>query len=82
MSDISLRFFAISLIFELFNRMCDISAETFFQSGLMQPLHNLSVILYRIVSCDVKLFVAATPISGPQFNPITNDDSCESDDLR
>ena len=42
----------------------------------MQPLHNLSVILYNIASCDVKLFVAATPISGPQFNPITNDLKC------
>ena len=43
------------------------------------------MILYSIASCDVKLFVAATPISGPQFNPITNDDSCESmslDDLQ
>ena len=48
----------------------------------MQPLHSLSVILYSIASCDVKLFVAATPISGPQFNPITYDDSCESDEFR
>ena len=48
----------------------------------MQPLHNLSVILYKVASCDVKLFVAATPISGPQFNPIASDDSCERDEFR
>ena len=82
MSDTSLRSFAISFISELFDRIWETMDETFPQSGLIQPLHSLSVILYSIVSCDVKLYVAATPISGPQFNPITNDDSCESDEFR
>ena len=35
---------------------------------------------WMTASCDVKLFVAATPISGPQFMPITTDDSCASDE--
>ena len=37
--------------------------------------------MYNIDNCDVKLFVAATPISGPQFNPIANDDCCERDEF-
>jgi len=82
MSDTSLRSLAISFIFELFDRIWEITNEIFSQSGLMQPLHSLSVILYNTASCDVKLFVAATPISGPQFYTFTNDDSCESDEFR
>ena len=35
-----------------------------------------------MASCDVKLFVAATPISGPQFSPMTTSDSCDSDEFR
>ena len=30
----------------------------------------------------MKLFVAATPISGPQFSPMTTSDSCDSDEFR
>src|SRR5574338_475290 len=35
-----------------------------------------------MLNCAVKLFVAATPISGPQPIPITTDDSWAKDDVR
>ena len=34
-----------------------------------------------MINCDVKLLVAATPISGPQFIPITMSDSLERVDV-
>ncbi len=47
----------------------------------MSLLLNFWTILYSITSCDVKLFVAATPISGPQFKPITTSASLASEDV-
>ena len=35
-----------------------------------------------MASCDVKLLVAATPISGPQLRLITASDSCDKDEFR
>ncbi len=35
-----------------------------------------------MLSCDVKLFVAATPISGPQPIPMISDDSWAREDVK
>ena len=82
MSETSFSSFANSLILELSESIFEIESETFFQSRFMHVLQRLFVILYNIASCEVKLFVAATPISGPQLSPITTSDSCERDELR
>src|SRR5579875_760716 len=34
-----------------------------------------------MASCAVKLFVAATPISGPHPRPVAMEESCDSDDV-
>ena len=44
-------------------------------------LLNFCTILYSIVNCAVKLFVAATPISGPQLIPNVISDLRTSDDV-
>ena len=82
MSETSFSSFANSLILELSESIFEIESETFFQSRFMHVLQRLFVILYNIASCEVKLFVAETPISGQQLRPITTSDSCERDELR
>ena len=42
---------------------------------------NFCTILYNTSNCAVKLFVAATPISGPQFIPNTTSPLRVSDDV-
>ena len=42
---------------------------------------NFCTILYNTISCAVKLFVAATPISGPQFIPNMTSPLRVSDDV-
>src|SRR5579872_5537724 len=81
MSETFFSLFATSLILESLERIFLIASDTFVRSNSMQPLHILSTILYSTTSCDVKLLVAATPISGPQFSPMEIEDWCTSEDV-
>ena len=80
MSDTSFNSFAISWILTGFSRISEIDFEN--PSKLIViSLFNSCTILYNTISCAVKLFVAATPISGPQFIPNTTSPLRVSDDV-
>src|SRR6185437_12188367 len=51
------------------------------KSGFKELSAKLLAISYKIASCAVKLFVAATPISGPQLRPTECKDMCTRDEV-
>src|SRR5579863_7456969 len=55
--------------------------EILSKSGFNESSDKLLAILYNIASCDVKLFVAATPISGPQLRLAECKDMCTRDEV-
>src|SRR6476660_6894090 len=66
----SLKLFILSDIFSISDSMESVtsvdSAKLLKSFQNLKSLQRLLIIPYRTKSCEVKLFVAATPISGPQ----------------
>src|SRR6185437_2427547 len=55
--------------------------DVFCKSSSICLSQTMSAILYMADNCDVKLLVAATPISGPQFSPTEIDEICARDEV-